>query len=303
MQFVQLKRRDFISALGGAAAWPLSARAQPPAIPVIGFLSGRSLDESTQLVAAFLQGLSETGYVEGRNVALDYRWAEGHYDRLPAQASDLARRHVAVIVTTGGTASAVAAKAATTTIPIVFNVTNDPIKVGLVASLNRPGGNATGVTNLSTATEAKRLGLLHDAVPQIRLFAVLVNPEDPASEIMTKETERAASASGLRLIILKASTEGEIDAAFAFLAQQQPVALVVIAEPFFITRREQIVGQAARFAIPVIYGIREFAVSGGLMSYGNDVPEGYRQIGIFAGKILKGTKPDDLPVQQPTNQP
>jgi putative tryptophan/tyrosine transport system substrate-binding protein len=233
-------------------------------------------------------------------VALEYQSAEGQYDRLPALARSLVDRHVAVIVTTGGTASALAAKAASATIPIVFNVTADPIKIGLVASLNRPGGNATGVTNLATALEAKRLGLLHDTVPQIRVFAVLVNPEDPAAEIMTKETEIAARASGHHLVVLKASKESQIDTAFAVIAQQQPVALIVIPEPFFISRREQLAAQAARFAIPVIYGIRDFAVAGGLMSYGNNVPEGYRQMGIFAGKILKGAKPADLPVQQAT---
>jgi putative ABC transport system substrate-binding protein len=231
-------------------------------------------------------------------VLVEYQWAQGQYDRLPALASDLVARHVAVIVTTGGTASAIAAKATSTTIPIVFNITDDPIKVGLVASLNRPGGNATGVTNLATELEAKRLGLLHDTVPQVHLFAALVNPEDPAAEIMTRETESAARASGVDLIILKASTESEIGTAFAILSQHRPVALVVIPEPFFITRREQLVAHAARLVIPVIYGIREFAVAGGLMSYGNNVPQGYRQIGIFTGKILKGAKPSDLPVQQ-----
>jgi putative tryptophan/tyrosine transport system substrate-binding protein len=298
---VTIGRRKLIAALGGTAVTlPLAARAQQASMPVIGFLSGRSLGESPELVAAFRQGLSEAGYVEGRNVALEYQWAEGQYDRLPALASNLVARNVAVIVTTGGTASAIAAKSASATIPIVFNVTDDPVKVGLVASLNRPGGNATGVTNLSTELEAKRLGLLHDTVPQVRVFAALINPEDPAAEIMTRETESAARARGLHLIVLKASKESEIDTAFAILTQHRPVALVVIAEPFFITRREQLVAQAARLAIPVIYGIREFAVSGGLMSYGNYVPEGYRQIGIFAGKILKGAKPKDLPVQQST---
>jgi putative ABC transport system substrate-binding protein len=293
-----MRRRNFIALLGGAAAWPLAARGQQPAMPVIGFLSGRSLGESTPLVEAFRNGLSEAGYVEGRNVALEYQWADGQYDRLPALARDLVARNVAVIVTTGGTASAIAAKSASSTIPIVFNVTDDPIKAGLVASLNKPGGNATGVTNLSTELEAKRLGLLHDTVPQVRVFAALINPEDPATEIMIRETESAARAKGLRLMVLKASNESEIDTAFAILAQHRPVALVVIAEPFFITRREKLIAQAARLELPVIYGIREFAVSGGLMSYGNNVPEGYRQIGIFAGKILKGAKPSDLPVQQ-----
>ena len=267
-------------------------------MPVIGFLSGRSLGESAELVAVFQQGLSEGGYVEGGNVTVEYQWANGEYDRLPSLARDLVARNVGVIVTTGGTAAAIAAKSASATIPIIFNITEDPIKVGLVASLNKPGGNATGVTNLAIELEAKRLGLLHDTVPQVRVFAALINPDDPAAEIMARETESAARAQDLRLMVLKARNESEIDAAFARLAQLQPVALVVIPEPFFITRREQLVVQAARLAIPVIYGIREFAVSGGLMSYGNNVPEGYRQIGLFAGKILKGSKPSDLPVQQ-----
>ncbi len=296
-----MRRREFVTLVGGAAAgWPLIARAQQPTLPVIGFLSGRSPGETTQLVAAFRQGLNAVGYVESQNVAVEYRWAEGHYDRLPMLAADLVGQHVAVIVTTGGTASAIAAKTASAIIPIVFNVTEDPVKLGLVASLNRPGGNATGVTNLAADLEAKRFGLLHDAGPKVRLFAVLINPDDPAAEAMAKATESAAHASGQRLIVLKASKESEIDAAFASLDQKRPVALLVIPEPFFIARREQLVAQAAGHAIPVIYGIREFAVAGGLMSYGNDAPEGYRQTGIFAGEILKGAKPSDLPVQQPT---
>jgi putative tryptophan/tyrosine transport system substrate-binding protein len=300
MRLDQLKRRQCITLLSGAAAWPFAARAQQPALPLIGFLSGRSSGESAPLVAAFQQGLSEVGIVEGQNAAIEYRWAEGQYDRLPMLAADLVSRNVVVIFTTGGTASAIAAKNASATIPIVFNVTEDPVKLGLVASLNRPGGNATGVTNFATELEAKRVGLLHEAVPQVQLFAVLVNPDDPAAEIMTKETENAARASGHRLIVLKASKESEIDTAFSTLDQQRPVALVVIPEPFFITKRKQLVAQAARHAIPVIYGIREFATVGGLMSYGNNVPEGYRQAGIFAGKIIKGAKPNELPVQQPT---
>jgi putative tryptophan/tyrosine transport system substrate-binding protein len=292
-----VKRRDFSTLLGGAAAWPLAARAQQPAVPVIGFLSGRS---PSDLVAAFRQGLSDSSLVEGQNVAIEYRWAEGQYDRLPAMAADLVARQVAVIATTGGTASALAAKSATATIPIVFNVTEDPVKAGLVASLNRPGGNATGVTSLSAALDAKRLSLLHDAIPEIRVFAVLLNPDDPAAEAETREIESAARSSGHRLVVLNAHQESEIDAAFTILAQQRPVALIVIAEPFFITRREKIVAQAASHTIPVMYGIREFSAAGGLMSYGIDVAEQYRQMGSFAGKILKGAKPADLPVLQPT---
>jgi putative ABC transport system substrate-binding protein len=279
---------------------PLAARAQQLTLPLIGFLSGRSSGESARLVTAFRQGLSEASYVEGQSVVIEYRWADGQYDRLPKLAAELVGRHAAVIVTTGGTASAIAAKAASAIIPIVFNVTEDPVKAGLIESLNKPGGNATGVTSLGAALDAKRLSLLRDAMPMVHSVAVLVNPDDPATAAVTKETESAAHDGGYRLIVLKASNESEIDAAFTILDQQRPVALVVIAEPFFVTRREQLVALAARHAIPVIYGIREFAAAGGLMSYGNNVSDQYYEMGIFAGKILKGAKPADLPVMQPT---
>jgi putative ABC transport system substrate-binding protein len=295
-----MRRREFISFIGSAAAWPLTVRAQQSAIPVIGFLSGRSHDESAYLVAAFQRGLSELGYTEGQSVTVEYRWADGKYDRLPMLATELGSRSIAVVVTTGGTASAIAAKAANPTIPIVFNVTEDPVKAGLVSSLSRPGTNATGVTNLSAALDAKRFNLLHDAVPEARVFAMLVNPDDPAAEAITAAIENTAHAGGYKLVILKASKEDDIDAAFTNLDQQKPIALIVVAEPFFITRREQLVTLAARHSIPTIYGIREFAASGGLMSYGNDVAEQYRQTGVFAGKILKGAKPADLPVLEPT---
>jgi len=296
-----MRRRDFIKIVAGSAAtWPLGARAQQSAMPLIGFLSGRSHDESAQLVAAFQGGLGQLGYTENQNVSVEYRWADGQYDRLPILASELTNRSVAVIVTTGGTASALAAKAASTAIPIVFNVTEDPVKTGLVESLSRPGRNAAGVTSLSAAVDAKRFSLLHDAVPDARVFAMLVNPDDPATEAITTAVENAAHDGGYKLIILKATKEDDIDAAFVTLDRQKPIALMVIAEPFFITRREKLVTLAARHSIPTIYGIREFAASGGLMSYGIDVAEQYRQIGIFAGKILKGAKPAELPVLEPT---
>jgi len=296
-----MRRRDFIKVIAGsAAAWPLAARAQQAVMPLVGFLSGRSHDESAQLVTAFQRGLGELGYTERQNVMVEYRWADGLYDRLPMLAAELASRSVAVIVTTGGTASALAAKAASATIPIVFNVTEDPVKAGLVESLSRPGRNATGVTNLSAAIDAKRFSLLRDAVPNVRVFAMLVNPDDPAAEAITTAVENTAHAGGYKLIILKATKEDDIDAAFAILAHQKPIAFMVISEPFFITRREKLVTLAAQHSIPTIYGIREFAASGGLMSYGIDVSEQYRQMGIFAGKILKGAKPADLPVLEPT---
>ena len=263
-----MRRRHFIKGIvASAAAWPLTVRAQQSAIPVIGFLSGRSHDELAHLVAAFQRGLSELGYTEGQSVTVEYRWADGQYDRLPMLATELASRSIAVVVTTGGTASAIAVKAANPTIPIVFNVTEDPVKAGLVSSLSRPGTNATGVTNLSAALDAKRFNLLHDAVPEARVFAMLVNPDDPAAEAITAAIENTAHAGGYKLVILKASKEDDIDAAFTNLDQQKPIALIVVAEPFFITRCEQLVTLAARHSIPTIYGIREFAASGGLMSY------------------------------------
>jgi len=294
-----MKRREFIALLSSVAVCPVATYAQQ-ATPLIGFLSGRSHDESAQLVTAFQRGLGELGYTEGQNVIVEYRWADGQYDRLPILASELTNRSVAVIVTTGGTASALAAKAATTAIPIVFNVTEDPVKAGLVDSLSRPGRNATGVTSLSAAIDAKRFSLLHDAVPDARVFAMLVNPDDPAAEAITAADENTAHDGGYKLIILKATNEEDIDVAFANLGQQKPIALMVVAEPFYITRRGKLVALAARYSIPAIYGIREFAASGGLMSYGIDVAEQYRQMGIFAGKILKGEKPADLPVLEPT---
>jgi putative tryptophan/tyrosine transport system substrate-binding protein len=293
-----LKRREFISLLGGAAAWPLVARAQQAAMPVIGYLSSRSPDESKHLVAAFRAGLQTGGYVEGQSVAIEYRWAEGQYDRLPALATDLVRRGVAVLVTTGGEPSALAAKAATSTIPIVFTVGGDPVKVGLVASLNRPGGNATGVSLLTTAPEAKRLGLLNELVPSAAVFGVLINPNYQEAGAQSQEVQEAARAIGRQMHIANAANDRELEVAFATLVQQRAAALLVSADPFFDTRRDRIVALAAQSKLPAIYQFRDFAIAGGLMSYGISITDGYRQVGIYTGQVLKGTKPADLPIYQ-----
>jgi ABC-type uncharacterized transport system substrate-binding protein len=292
-------RREFITLLGGAAAvWPLPARAQQPAIPVIGFLSTTSAVPFAHLVSGFRRGLQEIGYVEGRNVAIEFRWAEGQYDRVPELAADLVRRQIAVIVTTGGETSAVAAKAATTTIPIVFNTGTDPVRLGLVASLARPGGNATGVNIFTTELAEKRLGLLHDLVPAASSIAVLVNPHFAPAVANAREAEAAARAGGKGVVIFNAATESEIETAFARMMQERASALLVGSDPFFNSRREQIVALAARHRIPAIYEWREFVQAGGLISYGTSLVEAYRQQGIYAGRILKGEKPADLPVVQ-----
>jgi putative tryptophan/tyrosine transport system substrate-binding protein len=294
-------RREFLATLGSAAAvWPLAARAQQPAMPVIGFLSGRSPSEAAYALAAFHQGLRQGGFAEGQNVAIEYRWAEGQYDRLPALAADLVHRHVAVIATTGGTQSALAAKAATATIPIVFGTGDDPVKFGLVASLNRPGRNSTGVNFLLTRIEAKRFGLLHDLVPTAALIGVLFNPKNSNFETQSRDVQEAAHSIGQRIHVLHASSEPDIHAAFKTFVQMRVQALLVGGDPFFNGRREQIVTLAAHYAIPTIYELREFAAAGGLMSYGTNLPDSYRQIGIYTARILKGEAPADLPVLQPT---
>jgi putative ABC transport system substrate-binding protein len=279
------------------AAWPRAAHAQQPAMPVIGLLRAGSPEADAPMVTAFRQGLKEAGYVEGHNVAIEYRWAEGHYDRLPALAADLVRRQVAEIVA-GGTPAALAAKAATSTIPIVILVGIDPVQIGLVASLNRPGGNVTGFWGLTLEVEAKRLEVLHELLRTSAAIALLVNPNTPLTEPETKGVRDAARTLGLQLHVLDASKEGEIDAAFEKLIELRAGGLLVSVDSFFISQRDQIVALAARHAVPVIYGVREFAAAGGLMSYGLALADGLRQVGIYAGKILKGAKPADLPVQQ-----
>jgi putative ABC transport system substrate-binding protein len=294
-----MKRRDFITVLGGAAAWPLVARAQQPALPVIGVVSSSSADASAGFAAAFRQGLGETGYVEGENVTVEYHWLGGYFDRVPALMADLVRRRVAVIATYGGTLG-IAAKAATATIPIVFGIGDNPVKAGLVASLARPGGNATGVNYFIQELVAKRLGLLHELVPKAVRLAVLVNPAAGAAEPTLRDAQQAARTIGLQIQILKATTIGEIDAAFATFARERPDALLVGANGLFMNHRLQFATLTARDRIPAAYPDRETVAAGGLMSYGTDRADSVRQVGVYTGKILKGAKPADLPVVQAT---
>ena len=295
-----MRRREFITLLGGVATtWPLAARAQQPAMPVIGFLSTRSPEESAHLVAAFQSGLADNGYIAGQTVLIEYRWALGQYDRLPTMAADLVRRPVAVLATVGGEPAAMAAKTVTSTIPIVFAM-DDPVKQGLVESFNRPGGNATGMAVLSPDLEAKRLGLLHELVPQASTIGVLLNPNFPPAQHQLEEVQIAAQATNLQILALRASTDRDIDEAFDRLIKQRIPALSVASDPFFDTRRDKLIGLAARYAVPAIYQFREYPAAGGLISYGIDIANVYRQIGIYVGRILKGAKPADLPVMQPT---
>jgi putative ABC transport system substrate-binding protein len=294
-----MKRREFIGLLAGAAAWPLAVRAQQAGKPVIGFLGSTSADANADRLRAFRQGLKDAGYVEGENVAIEFRWAEGHNDRLPALAADLVRRRVAVIASTVGTPSVLAAKAATTTIPIVFGVSDDPVALGLVASLARPGGNATGINYLNTELVAKRLELLRELVAAATRMAVLVNPANAAvTETTLRDVEPAARAMGLQIQVLNASTSREINAAFATLVGERPDALFVGGDPFFNSRRIQLALLAARHAIPAAYAQRDYPAAGGLMSYGTNVSDAWRQVGDYTGRILKGVKPADLPVVQ-----
>jgi putative ABC transport system substrate-binding protein len=293
-----MKRREFITLLGGAAVvWPLAARAQQPAIPVVGFLNSLQIGQD---IDAIRQGLREAGFVDGQNVAIEGRWAEGQYGRLPELATDLVRRHVAVLATTGGDLPALAAKAATSTIPIVFGIGSDPVKAGLVASFNRPGGNMTGVTVMSYALEAKRLGLLAELVPSGKVIAALINPNGPAAEAQERDLQTAAQAIGRQVVVFHATSEQDFETAFASLVRDKADALVLGGDPFFYSRREQLIELARRYEIAAMYQWREFALAGGLMSYGTNLMDMIRQVGTYAGRILKGEKSADLPVMQPT---
>jgi putative ABC transport system substrate-binding protein len=296
-----MKRREFITLLGGAAVvWPLAAPAQQSAMQVIGFLHGGSADAFQAFVSAVRQGFKQTGFIEGQNLTIEYRWAEGHYDRLPALASDLVGRHPAVLVAGGGDNSARAAKAATATIPIVFVAGSDPSKSGLVASLNRPGGNATGVSIFSTEVAPKQLDLIRAFVPQAMVIGMVVNPHNPNADTQIRGAREAALARGLELHVVNIGGDQDFDSAMAALLDKRAGAVVVGADPFFIEKRYQLLGLAARHGLPTIYPQRDFVISGGLMSYGTDLAWAYRQAGIYAGSILKGTKPADLPVLLPT---
>jgi len=296
-----MRRRGFIALLAGtAAAWPLTAHAQRPSVPSIGFLSTRSPDEAAPFTAAFRQGLKEIGLVEGENVTLDFRWANLQYDRLPALAAELIRNRVTVIAAVGGIHSGLAAKAATSTIPVVFVSAGDPVEFGLVPSLSRPGGNITGISMVTVALAPKRLELLNESVPPPGVIAMLVNPTSPYLGPETKDVQAAARTLGREVRVFNARAEREIDAAFATLVQQRAAGVLVSGDPFFDSQRDRLVALAARHAVPAIYQWREFATIGGLMSYGSSITDAYRQAGVYTGKILRGSKPADLPVIQPT---
>ena len=300
---LDMRRREFIALLGGAASsvtWPLAAGAQQPAMPVIGYLGPESPAVFASRVRAFRQGLGETGYAEGRNVAIEFRWAEGQHNRLPALAADLVGRQVAVIVAPGGAPGALAAKSATTTIPIVFEMGADPIAIGLVGNLNRPGGNLTGVSSLNVQVTPKRLEILHEAVPTAAEVAVLVNPTSPTADSQLRNLQTAARALGLQLHVLHASTERDFDTVFATLLQLRAGGLVVSSDGFFATHSEQLAALTIRHAVPAIHQSRDFTIAGGLMSYAGSFAESHRQAGVYTGRILKGEKPADLPVQQVT---
>ncbi|MGB9041841.1 MAG: ABC transporter substrate-binding protein [Pseudolabrys sp.] len=295
-----MRRREFVRLLGGFATMPLAARAQQAPLPVVGFLNSASPQPWEKYVAGFRVGLKEAGYVDGQNVTIEFRWAEGHYDKLPGMAADLVRRKVAVLVATGGTPSVVAAKAATSTIPIVFTSGSDPVRSGFVTSLNRPGGNATGVNFFVNVLEGKRLGLLRALIPGVQLIAVLFNPNRPNHANEVRDVQEVAHAIGQQIHVLLASNEGAINAAFATAAQLHVGAMLVGSDPFFNSQRDKIIALAARHSIPTIYEQREFALAGGLMSYGTNLTDSYRQVGVYVGRILKGEKPGDLPVVQAT---
>ena len=299
MQFGQIERREFVTLLGGAVAWPIAARAQQP-VSVIGFLSSRSPGEFAGLVAAFREGLRETGFVEGPNLAIAFRWAEGRYEQLPALAAELVALRVAVLFTAGGTPSALAAKAATSTIPIVFSALADPVRSGVVTSLSRPGGNVTGMSVLSSALTGKRIELLKGLLPTSAVIGYLLNPLHPMAVTDSSEAVAAASALGIQLQVLEAKNEQDLNTAFANLVQLHASGLVVAADPFLDSRRDRIVALSARHAIITLYAYREYVVAGGLMSYGPSFTDSYRQAAIYSGRILKGEKPADLPVMQPT---
>jgi len=294
-----IRRREFITLLGGAAAWPLAARAQQPAMPVVGLLSGASAETYAPFITAFRQGLKDAGYVEGQNILIESRWADGQYDRLPQMAADLVHRQVAVIAA-GGLPPIFAAKAATSTTPIVFTSAGDPVELGIVASLNRPGGNLTGVSHIGVALAPKRLELLLELVPTTAVVGLLTNPANPRAGLEIAEVEAAARAVGKQIVVVKAGSERELDQAFAMLAQARAGGLLVASEPFLISRRAQLFALTSRNALPAIYEFREFTAAGGLLSYGPSLPDMYRQAAGYVARILKGARPADLPIVQPT---